>query len=266
MTNIDRRSKTDILPLVLLLITLICTNAFSQQPIAKVNGELKQLKIAFVTGNEMKAREIQLMLSEHSTIQDSNSNSSRVELKVLNVDLPEIQEVNTEGIAKAKAILGAQLAGGACVVEDTSLHLTALGGMPGPYIKWFDKQLGAEGLYKILNAFDDKSATAVCTLAFCSAPHDDPVMFTGEVTGRIVAPVEGRGERWDSVFVPDGAGGLPFSCLSMEKKNRVSHRGQAVKKWADWLGLNFGELLERQSGKRAIGHKGLDFKVTFAEQ
>jgi inosine/xanthosine triphosphate pyrophosphatase family protein len=36
-------------------------------------------------------------------------------------------EVNTEAIAKEKALLGAQLAGGACVVEDTSLELEALG-------------------------------------------------------------------------------------------------------------------------------------------
>jgi inosine/xanthosine triphosphate pyrophosphatase family protein len=42
-------------------------------------------------------------------------------------------EVDTEAIAKNKAILAAQLAGGPCVVEDTSLEFTSLGGMPGPY-------------------------------------------------------------------------------------------------------------------------------------
>lgn len=36
-----------------------------------------------------------------------------------------------EAVAKNKAIQGAQLAGGACVVEDTSLEFSALGGMPG---------------------------------------------------------------------------------------------------------------------------------------
>ena len=36
----------------------------------------------------------------------------------------------TEAVAKNKAIQGAQLAGGACVVEDTSLEFSALGGMP----------------------------------------------------------------------------------------------------------------------------------------
>ncbi len=53
-------------------------------------------------------------------------------------------EINTEAVAKNKAIQGAQLAGGACVVEDTSLEFHALGGMPGPFIKWFQDKLGSD--------------------------------------------------------------------------------------------------------------------------
>jgi inosine triphosphate pyrophosphatase len=90
-----------------------------------------------------------------------------VRLRVIKVDLPEIQEMNTEGIAKDKALLAAQLAGGPCLIEDTSLKFHALGGMPGPYIKWFQERLKSEGLWRILAAYEDKSATAVCTLAFC---------------------------------------------------------------------------------------------------
>lgn len=47
-------------------------------------------------------------------------------------------------MAKNKAIQGTQLAGGACVVEDTSLEFNALGGMPGPFIKWFQDKLGSD--------------------------------------------------------------------------------------------------------------------------
>lgn len=106
----------------------------------------------------------------------------------------------TEAVAKNKAIQGAQLAGGACVVEDTSLEFNALGGMPGPFIKWFQDKLGSDGLYKILIGYEDKSATAVCTLAFCPFPHADPVVFTGRCTGKIVEPVPGRGENENALF------------------------------------------------------------------
>jgi inosine triphosphate pyrophosphatase len=129
----------------------------------------------------------------HGATRGPNPANSLVDLQVLTVDLPEIQEVDTMAIAKDKALLAAQLANGPCLVEDTALQFTALGGMPGPYIKWFQDTLQSTGLYNILAAYTDKSATAVCTLAFCPAPHADPVLFTGTCRGTIVAPVEGRG-------------------------------------------------------------------------
>ena len=76
-----------------------------------------------------------MILAEEGAINVTHPESSLVKLRTVNVDLPEIQEVNTEGIAKEKALLGAQLAGGSCLVEDTSLKFHSLGGMPGPYIK-----------------------------------------------------------------------------------------------------------------------------------
>jgi inosine/xanthosine triphosphate pyrophosphatase family protein len=69
----------------------------------------------------------------------------QLDLTVLSVDLPEIQEVDTLAIAKNKALLASQLADGPCLVEDTSLCFHALGGMPGPYIKWFQQELKPEG-------------------------------------------------------------------------------------------------------------------------
>lgn len=75
------------------------------------------------------------ILAEHGATRGPTPETSLVDLVVLTVDLPEIQEVDTVAIAKDKALLAAQLAGGPCVVEDTSLQFNALGGMPGPYIK-----------------------------------------------------------------------------------------------------------------------------------
>mmetsp|Transcript_9016 Transcript_9016/g.19063 ORF Transcript_9016/g.19063 Transcript_9016/m.19063 type:complete len:283 (+) Transcript_9016:52-900(+) len=173
------------------------TKQFQESRSFSAEDKDRMLNIAFVTGNAMKQREINLILSSHGAT--SSDGNSFVNLRILDVDLPEIQEINTEAVAKNKAIQGAQLAGGACVVEDTSLEFNALGGMPGPFIKWFQDKLGCEGLYKILIGYEDKSATAVCTLAFCPYPHADPVLFTGKCKGKIVEPVPGRG----TYFLPN---------------------------------------------------------------
>ena len=278
-----RNKKTILVALLSLQCTAAFVNGPKSQKIQSLNkrlqdvslsgaanekvekGSFNQLNISFVTGNDMKAREMNKILAEHGATKGPDPETSLVNLKVLNVDLPEIQEVSTEAIAKSKVILASQLANGPCVVEDTSLQFQALGGMPGPYIKWFQQTLKSEGLYNLLKAYEDKSAVAVCTLAFCPYPHADPVLFTGRCQGKIVAPVEGRGFGWDSIFVPDGCD-RPFSMMSTEEKNEKSHRGKAVRQWADWLGANQPELYERQNGKVAVGHKGLNFKGTYAEE
>jgi len=53
------------------------------------------------------------------------------------------------------------------IVEDTCLCFNACKGLPGPYVKWFLEKVGPEGLYKMLVGFEDKTAYAVCTFAFC---------------------------------------------------------------------------------------------------
>jgi inosine/xanthosine triphosphate pyrophosphatase family protein len=74
--------------------------------------------------------------------------------------------------------------------------------------------------------------TSVLTnFPFSIAPHADPILFTGRAHGTIVEPIEGRGFGWDAIFVPDGED-QPFSCLSTERKNELSHRGSAVRQFA----------------------------------
>jgi len=47
--------------------------------------------------------------------------------------------------------------------------------------------------------------------------------------------------------------------MTMEQKCLLSHRGKAVRQWVDWLGKNQAALWERQEGKVAVGHQGLNF-------
>eukprot|EP00428_Durinskia_dybowskii_P014725 CAMPEP_0170208670 /NCGR_PEP_ID=MMETSP0116_2-20130129/3921_1 /TAXON_ID=400756 /ORGANISM="Durinskia baltica, Strain CSIRO CS-38" /LENGTH=198 /DNA_ID=CAMNT_0010459145 /DNA_START=96 /DNA_END=689 /DNA_ORIENTATION=+ len=178
--------------LILRIATIVASvAALATPPPSNINGKImdgrleqpttgkisnQQLNIAFVTGNKMKVGEVEMILAESGTTNLTHPESSLVNLRVIQVDLPEIQEVNTHGIAKEKALLGAQLAGGPCLVEDTSLKFHALGGMP------------------------------------LLAPHADPVLFTGKVEGTIVEPQEGNGFGWDSIFVPTGET-KPFSML-----------------------------------------------------
>ena len=83
--------------------------------------------IYFVTGNMMKEREVNAILSEV----DMPFRVTHVD-----IDLPELQGDALE-IARHKCREAANQVDSAVLVEDTSLCFTALNGMPGPYIKWF---------------------------------------------------------------------------------------------------------------------------------
>jgi inosine/xanthosine triphosphate pyrophosphatase family protein len=160
----------DSLPLMETTRTTTTTTIISKDPFLKQQQQ-RALRVAFVTGNEMKAREVEAIILEHcysgtasfdvdddelevvskTEEDDEDSDDCRLlalDLYVLDVNLPEIQEVDTLAIAKNKAMLGSQLVNGPCLVEDTSLCFHALGGMPGPYIKWFQQTLRSEGAYQ----------------------------------------------------------------------------------------------------------------------
>ncbi|XP_030350738.1 inosine triphosphate pyrophosphatase isoform X2 [Strigops habroptila] len=117
---------------------------------------------------------------------------------------------------------------GPVIVEDTCLCFNALGGLPGPYIKWFLEKLKPEGLYKLLAGFEDKSAYALCTFAFSTGNPEEPVkLFKGQTHGLIVEPRGPRDFGWDPCFQPDGYN-QTYAELPKAVKNSISHRYRAL--------------------------------------
>jgi len=174
----------------------------------------------FATGNENKLREARGILSEHA-----------VESKKL--DLPELQG-EKEDIIKEKARLAAEMLGHSVFVDDTSLCFTALQGLPGPYIKDFLTKLGRDGLVKMLDGFEDKSALAVALIGYCE-PGKEAIVFEGSTPGRIIPPQDkGKGFGWDAIFLPDGSE-ESYAEMAEETKNKISHRARALRKFKEFL-------------------------------
>ena len=117
--------------------------------------QMSRKVITFVTGNAKKLEEFQAILGSsfpHSLV-------SR------DVDLPEYQG-SPEDVVREKCREAARRIAGPVIVEDTSLGFTALGGLPGVYIKWFLKNLGPDGLPRLIADWEDKTASAVCMFGY----------------------------------------------------------------------------------------------------
>ncbi|XP_075867099.1 inosine triphosphate pyrophosphatase isoform X3 [Microcebus murinus] len=151
-------------------------------------------KIVFVTGNAKKLEEVIQILGDKFPCT----------LVAQKIDLPEYQGEPDE-ISIQKCREAARQVKGPVLVEDTCLCFNALGGLPGPYIKWFLEKLKPEGLHQLLAGHKDKSAYALCTFALSLGDPSEPVLlFTGRTSGQIVEPRGCRDFGWDPCFQPDG--------------------------------------------------------------
>ena len=145
----------------------------------------KKKIINFVSSNKNKLRELNEMFNEHF---------KDVEVKQLDIDLPELQGL-PEDIVKGKlkiALEKSKNLKGPILVEDTSLCFNAYGGLPGPYIKYFLKAIKQEGLYKMACVFDDHSAYAQSIFGLQKGENEEPNLFIGKTEGEIVYP---RGQK-----------------------------------------------------------------------
>ncbi|KAG5177280.1 inosine triphosphate pyrophosphatase-like protein [Tribonema minus] len=173
--------------------------------------------------------------------------ANHIPLTIVNrdLDLPEIQG-DPVLISQEKCKLAAVEVGGPAMVEDTSLCLNALNGMPGPYIKFFLKACGNEGLWNMIKAYSDKTAYAQCCMSFSLGPGCEPVTFVGRTDGTITSPCGAGGFGWDAIFIPRGYD-LSFASMPQEEKNKISHRSDALAKFAAYLKENLDALIQQQA-------------------
>lgn len=86
--------------------------------------------ITFITGNQQKA--------------DYLSRYIGVPIKHQKMDLEEIQSLDLEEIVTHKALAAYKKIDEAVIVEDVSLEFEALGQLPGPFIKFFQAEIGIQ--------------------------------------------------------------------------------------------------------------------------
>lgn len=176
------------------------------------------MKILFITGNEGKFREAKLIIPE---------------AEQLDIDLTEIQETDARKIIEAKLLEAKKYQQGRFVVDDVSFYLDATPGLPGPLIKWFIKTIGDNGLYEIAKNFNNYGATVKLLVGYLDN-NGKIQYFEGAIKGTVVQPRGENGFGWDKIFQPEGYT-KTFGEMTIEEKNKISHRRIALDKLANYL-------------------------------
>jgi len=184
--------------------------------------------LTFVTGNKKKLEEVQTILSAYADFPFGITSQS--------IDLPELQGHDPIEISKEKCRLAALQVQGPCFTEDTSLCFYALGGLPGPYIKWFLEKCGHDGLNNMLVGFNDYRAYAQTVFALTLGPNQPVIhVFEGRTEGTIVRPRGSLAFGWDPVFEPLEGSGKTYAEMTSDEKNGLSHRSRALTKLCQYL-------------------------------
>ena len=126
------------------------------------------------------------------------------------------------------------------IADDSGLEVDALGGYPGLFSSRFwsidhggieigDEPPDARNVRKLLRLLDGKDRSARFVAVVVLYPGDCFLASEGTCEGRIADSPRGeKGFGYDPVFIPEGLN-LTMAERSPEEKDRISHRGRAVR-------------------------------------
>lgn len=164
-------------------------------------------------------------------------------LRELNIDSDPVEDADTFlGNARIKALAAHEASGGmAALADDSGLVVDALDGAPGVYSARYaatdptqdaDDDANNAKLLASLDGVPDAERTArfVCTLVLIDEDGTETVA-EGAVEGRIGHELQGDGGfGYDPLFWPDVfEGTCTLAEVPQERKNQVSHRGNALR-------------------------------------
>ncbi|MEY8338029.1 RdgB/HAM1 family non-canonical purine NTP pyrophosphatase [Lachnospiraceae bacterium 62-35] len=197
-------------------------------------------KIVFATGNQGKMREIKLILADLGMeILSMREAGADVDIEENGASFAENAEI------KARAVW--QKTGGIVLADDSGLVVDYLNGEPGIYSA---RYLGEDTPYEKKNQIiiervrdaegEERSARFICAIA-AILPNGEVIHTEAAMEGQIAEKPAGHGGfGYDPIlYIPEF--GVTSAELTIEQKNRISHRGKALELMKEELKKLYGE-------------------------
>ncbi len=156
------------------------------------------------------------------------------------IELPPEDGETFEANALPKARTAAQATGRASIADDSGIEAQALGGAPGVRSARYAglEASDEENLAKLMDQAPPGSRLRyVCALAYVDPERGEERVFFGECRGhRAEEPRGNGGFGYDPAFLPDeDDGARTMAEMSDSEKDAISHRGRAVRAFAEWF-------------------------------
>jgi len=173
------------------------------------------LKLSIITSNPGKVQEYR------RSFEGLGIDAVHLKVPYDEIQSSDLEEVVRKGMdeLKAKGISD-------FVIDDTGLFIDHLKGFPGVWSAYVQKTIGNSGILKLMDGVEPRGAEFRCCIG-CNIGGRD-IVVTGVCGGVILAEERGaEGFGYDPIFSHDGR--RSFAEISLDEKNEVSHRGNAVR-------------------------------------
>lgn len=188
------------------------------------------MKLVFATNNPYKLKEIQQALPESIQL-----------LSLSDIHcFEEIEETETtlQGNSQLKANFITENYGYDCFADDTGLEVETLNGAPGVYSARYagERATFEDNIHKLLEELkDERNRSASFRTVITLNLNQQQYFFEGICKGEILEKRAGVGGfGYDAIFKPEGFD-QSFAEMTLEQKNKISHRGLAVQKLIEFL-------------------------------
>jgi XTP/dITP diphosphohydrolase len=159
-------------------------------------------------------------------------------------DVPDVDETEStlEGNALLKARALCEATGRPAIADDTGLFIEALDGRPGV---WSARYAGEHATYadnvnkalrELAEVPEGRRQAQFRTVIAVVFPDGSSWWVEGALAGVMTGTPRGEhGFGYDPIFVPDDGDGRTLAEFSAEEKNALSHRGRALRTFAEKL-------------------------------
>ena len=203
-------------------------------------------RLVLASGNAGKLREFRRLLAPLGIDVVAQS-----ELGITDADEPHVTFVEN---ALAKARHASAQAKLPALADDSGICVRALAGAPGVQSARYAGEPKSDArnnakLVAALAGVTDRSAHYACVLALVRHEHDpEPIIAEGTWHGTVIDVPRGTGGfGYDPHFL-DAATGLTAAELPLERKNELSHRGQAMRALIARLMTEHGGVAPEREG------------------
>jgi XTP/dITP diphosphohydrolase len=184
-------------------------------------------KLTYLTGSPDKMREAQKYFGEKLGLE--------IEIMSPDFDLIEIQAKTCAEVVAFTVKYAANKLGKPVIKSDAGFYIDALGGLPGPYNTYFDKQIGVDKFLELFRNEKNREAQLEHCWAYCE-PNQEPKVFSGGSTGTIALEASGESSRWlDHFFIPDGETKTISVIRDKDYEKSNKFWGDAKEQLAEWL-------------------------------